>query len=103
MDQSSAPLDVPAGTSPVTVYSYRGFDVGDDGLDTAASQQSVARSKSHPGSDQLREPSFSSPAHPFSSNLAWFPWESLPPPNWLRDEREVHILKHYIDVLSTWV
>ena len=103
MDQSSTLPHITEAISPAILYPYRGFDVGDEGLDPTTSQQTIARSRSQPSPHRLREPNFPSTSYSSFFNLAWFPWESLPPPNWLQDEKEVHILKHYIDVLSTWV
>jgi hypothetical protein len=103
VDQSSTLPHAAEAISPAIVYTHRGFDVGDDGLDPTISPQTIARSKSQPNPHHLREPNIPSTSYSPFFNLAWFPWESLPPPNWLQDEKEVHILKHYIDVLSTWV
>lgn len=103
MDQSSTLPKAAEAISPAIEYTPLEFDIGDDGLDPTISQQTIARSKSQPNPHPVREQNFLSTSYSSFFNLAWFPWESLPPPNWLQDEKEVHILKHYIDVLSTWV
>ena len=103
MDQSSVLVNTPVGISPAIVGTNRGRDIRYDRLDETALQQAIAMSESQPPSDSLGETYSPCPAYSSTSNLGWFPWKSLPPPSWLRDEREVHILKHYIDVLSTWV